>query len=256
MSTAVPRPALDALDAGNRVIIKFTDLHVRTGEVFAKAVSKYFGEDEVAAVCGDLKTAQEFSDLPLDRIVFTGSPQVGRLVAAAAGANLVPVTLELGGKNPVVVARDADVEQAAQRVVSTRMFNGGQVCLCPDYVLVPRERTEDFVTALSAAVTRLHPSYADSPAAVPLVNERGFDRISALVQDAVDKGARKVTPIAEEPSREARLIPPTLLVDVPDAAEITREEIFGPVLTIHPYDDLAEAITFVNDRPAPLARRQ
>ncbi|MEU1343311.1 aldehyde dehydrogenase family protein [Streptomyces sp. NPDC005827] len=246
-------PALDALAAGNRVIMKFTDLHARTGEVFARAVAKYLREDEVAVVCGDLETAQEFSDLPLDKIVFTGSPAVGKLVAAAAGANLVPVTLELGGKNPVVVAPDADLELAAHRIAGTRMLNGGQVCLCPDYVFVPRQKAEDFTAALQAELARLFPTYTDNPAAVSIVNERNFDRVLGLIEDAVAKGARKITAIEEEPSRASRLIPPTILFDVPAQARIESEEIFGPVLPIHLYDDIAEPISYIAARPAPLA---
>ena len=247
------RPALDALAAGNRVIIKFTDVHVRTGEVFARAVSKYLGEDEVTIVCGDLKTAQEFSDLPFDRILFTGSPQVGRLVGQAAAANLVPVTLELGGKNPAILARDADLDLAAERLAGSRMSNGGQVCLCPDYVFVPREHLEDFTDRLRAALTRLFPTYTDHPAAVSLVNDRDFDRVLGLVRDAEKHGARKITAVDEEPSRQARLLPPTLLLDVPKEAEISREEIFGPVLVLHPYDDRDEPVAYIADRPAPLA---
>ncbi|MFI9832870.1 aldehyde dehydrogenase family protein [Streptomyces sp. NPDC051913] len=247
------RPALDALAAGNRVIIKFTDVHVRTGEAFARAVSKYLGEDEVTVVCGDLKTAQEFSDLPLDHLLFTGSPQVGTLVGQAAAANLVPVTLELGGKNPAVVARDADLELAAERIAGSRMSNGGQVCLCPDYVFVPREHLDDFTDCLGAALVRLFPTYTDHPAAVSLVNDRNFDRVLGLVRDAEAHGARKITPVDEEPSRELRLIPPTLLLDVPEEAEISREEIFGPVLVIHAYDDPAEPVAYINARSAPLA---
>ncbi|GGN23045.1 aldehyde dehydrogenase [Streptomyces fuscichromogenes] len=247
------RPALDALAAGNRVIIKFTDVHVRTGEIFARAVARYLGEDEVAVVCGDLKTAQEFSHLPLNHILFTGSPQVGRSVAAAAAANLVPVTLELGGKNPAVVARDADLDLAARRIAGSRMSNGGQVCLCPDYVFVPRQHVDGFTDRLRTALAGLFPTYTDHPAAVSLVDDRNFDRVLDLIQDAEKHGARRITAVAEEPSREDRLIPPALLLDVPEEAEISREEIFGPVLVIHPYDDPAEPVAYIADRPAPLA---
>ncbi|MFF8321047.1 aldehyde dehydrogenase family protein [Streptomyces bobili] len=247
------RPALDALAAGNRVIMKFTDVHVRTGEVFAQAVAKYLGEDEVAVVCGDLRTAQEFSDLPFDKIIFTGSPAVGRLVATAAGANLVPVALELGGKNPVVVAPDADLDMAAHRIAGTRMLNGGQVCLCPDYVFVPRRHMEEFAASLQSELAGFFPTYVDNPAAVSLANERNFDRVLGMIQDAEAKGARKITAVDEEPSREALLIPPTLLLDVPTEARIMSEEVFGPVLSIHPYDDIAEPLDHIADHPAPLA---
>ena len=246
------KPALDALAAGNRVIIKFTDVHVRTGQVFARALARHLAEDEVAVVCSDLKTAQEFSDLPLDHILFTGSPAVGKLVAAAAGKNLVPVTLELGGKNPVVVAPDADLDVAAHRIAVTRMVNGGQICMCPDYVFVPREAGEEFVGKLRACLARLFPVYVNSPAAVSIVNDRNYDRVLGLVEDAVARGARKVVAVDEEPSRERRLIPPTILLDVPEDAEIAGEEIFGPVLPVYFYDTADEPIDYVNGHPSPL----
>ena len=255
--TLTVQPAFAALGAGNRVIMKFPEFHPRTGKVFGDAVDKYFGEDEVAVVVGDLHTARAFSELPLDHLVLTGSPAVGRAVATAAGKNLVPLTLELGGKNPVVVGSDADLDLAAHRVALGRMMNSGQVCLCPDYVFVPRDRHDVFVSKLEEAFRQAFPTYLGNPGAVSIVNERNYDRIVALIDDAVSKGAKKKQVVDPQeadllPSRERRLIPPTILTDVPPHAGISGEEIFGPVIAVYPYDDLAEVISYVNDRPAPL----
>lgn len=252
------QPALAALAAGNRVFIKFPDFHVRTGKVLAEAVSRYFGEDEVAVVTGDLQTAQAFSDLEFDKIIFTGSPAIGKVVATAAARNLVPVILELGGKNPVVVARDADLDLAARRVAATRVLNGGQICLCPDYVFVPREHADEFIKKVSDAFMALYPDYLNNPGVVSIVNDRNYDRVVGLIDDAVAKGARKIEVANPDeadalPSRAGRRIAPTLLLDVPESAKISSEEVFGPVLSVYRYDDIHEVIEYVNTRPSPLA---
>lgn len=143
----VVQPAAEALAAGNRVMIKYSDYAPESGRVFARSISRYFSPDEVAVVEGGPEVASAFSDLPFNHILFTGSPAVGRLVQAAAAKNLTPVTLELGGKNPVVVAHDADIVDAAKAVAAARVANGGQICLCPDYVFVPSSQVDEFVTA-------------------------------------------------------------------------------------------------------------
>ena len=251
-------PAMAVLAAGNRVMIKFPDFHVRTGRVFKKAVAEYLAEDEVAVVLGDLDTARAFSDLQLDKIIFTGSPSIGKQVAVAAARNLVPVALELGGKNPVVVARDADLALAAKRIAGSRLMNGGQVCLCPDYVFVPREVADDFVNRVIVEMNTFFPDYVDHPGVVSIVNDRNFDRVVGLIDDAVSKGARKIVAVNDAeagllPSRETRRIAPTVLLDVPAEATISSEEVFGPVLSVYLYDDLDEVIRYINTRPSPLA---
>lgn len=247
-------PAIDALAAGNRVMVKFPDFHPKTGELLAKVIASRLDESEIAIVVGDLDTAQEFSQLAFDHIVFTGSPRIGSIVAEIAGRNLIPTTLELGGKNPVVVSRDADLALAAHRIAGTRMLNGGQICLCPDYVFVPRERVEEFTAALLQEIATAFPDYMSGDGVVSIVNDRNFDRVCGLIDDAVVHGARRLTPDGADqaPSAEKRLIPPTILLDVPESAAISREEIFGPVLPIYVYDDLDEVIRYINDRPSPL----
>ena len=251
-------PAMEALAAGNRVMLNFSEFHPRTAAVLAASLSKVFPEDEVAFIHGDLGTAQHFSALRFDHLFFTGSPKVGSLVSQAAARNLVPVTMELGGKNPVVVARDADLDLAARRIASTRTLNGGQICLCPDYVLVPRELLAAFVDKLQAQFAALFPHYLDNPNVVSIVNERNYDRVTGLINDAVEHGARKiaVTSKAEAgrlPDRSSRRIAPTILLDVPEAALVNHEEIFGPVIVLHAYDTIQDVLEYVGTRPAPLA---
>lgn len=251
-------PALEALAAGNRVMIKFSEIPGRTAEVFARAVADHLTPDEVVVVRGGAETAAAFAALPLDHLFFTGSPAVGRLVAAAAGANLVPVTLELGGKNPVVVARDADLAETAARVAAQRMMNGGQLCLCPDYVLVPEEAVGAFVGEYATAMATYFPTYLDNPDVVTVVDSRNFERIVGLIDDARVKGAdvRTLVPqdeLASLPDRATRRIPPTVLTGVTDDMDVAHEEVFGPVITVLGYDDVRSAIDHINARPHPLA---
>ncbi|CUU55053.1 coniferyl-aldehyde dehydrogenase [Parafrankia irregularis] len=261
--TLVAVPAIEALAAGNRVMIKVSEIPSRTADVLAGALAARMHPDEVAVIRGDARTAAAFASLPFDHLIFTGSPEVGALVAEAAGRNLVPVTLELGGKNPVVLGGDADVALAAQRIAAGRLLNGGQVCLCPDYVFVPRARLDEFVAAYGSAVRQHFPSYLHDPQAVSLVNDRNFERVRALIDDAAARGARVVHIAAEgeqgtlppgslsDPGR--RLIPPTVLLDVTPDMRVAQEEIFGPVIAVHGYDQLADALDHIAAHPSPLA---
>jgi coniferyl-aldehyde dehydrogenase len=253
----VVQPAAEALAAGNRVMIKFSDVNSRAGAVLARAIGEEFDTRELVVVNGGLDVATAFSALPFDHLFFTGSPAVGRLVQRAAAENLTPVTLELGGKNPVVVGRDADIPFAAERIAASRMVNGGQVCLCPDYVLVPRNKVDEFVAETRAAFMRLLPDYPTNPAVTTIVNDRNFARVTALISDALAKGATAVVGASEAdaerlPDPVTRRIAPTVLLDVTDDMAIAHEEIFGPVLAVHPYDDVAEAVAYVSARPSPL----
>ncbi|MGC0367969.1 aldehyde dehydrogenase family protein [Microbacterium sp. SLBN-111] len=253
----VIQPALEALAAGNRVMIKFSDIPERTGAVVARAVASRLDPDEVTVVLGGRETAVAFSELPFDHLFFTGSPAVGRVVAAAAGRNLVPVTLELGGKNPVLVSAEADIAEAAARVAAARMNNGGQLCLCPDDVYVPRAQADTFVEAYSAAIRAALPEYATNPDAITIINDANFARVTRLLDDARARGARVdavPTGAGDDtlPDATTRRIAPTIVRDATDDMLISREEIFGPVIVVRPYDDVAEVIARIADGPHPL----
>ncbi len=188
-------PALGALAAGNRVLLKPSELTPATSALLQELVAARFGEDEFAVVLGDAQVGQAFTRLPFDHLFFTGSTAVGRHVARAAAENLTPVTLELGGKSPALFAPDADLALCAPRLMSGKLLNAGQTCIAPDYALVPGDRVDAFVAAARAAAARLYPSYAANPDYTAIINERHFLRLTALIDDARAKGAT-ILPLA------------------------------------------------------------
>lgn len=248
-------PAAAAFAAGNRVMVKMSEITSHTAELMANLAPKYFDENEFAVVTGGADVAAAFAGLPFDHVFFTGSPSVGALVQRAAADNLVPVTLELGGKNPVVVAPGADIARSAKRIASARMVNGGQVCVCPDYVLVPERDIDAFVDVARQTLRDMFPTILTNGDYCSSVNEANFDRVLGLIDDARDRGAvvETVAPDGEAlPDRASRKIAPTLVRGVDESMRIADEEIFGPVLMVQGYGTLDEAIETINARPAPL----
>ncbi|MGE2834944.1 aldehyde dehydrogenase family protein [Mycobacterium sp. SMC-4] len=248
-------PAAAAFAAGNRVMIKMSEVTPRTAERFAVLASQFFDPTELAVVTGDVEVASAFSRLPFDHLFFTGSPSVGAVVAQAAAANLVPVTLELGGKNPVVVAPNADIDRAATRIAQGRMINGGQVCVCPDYVFVPESHAEQFAATVRDTWRGMFPSIAGNDDYCSAVNQANFERVVGLIEDARARGARveSVAPPGESlPDPVTRKIAPTLVRDIDESMALAAEETFGPVLTVRTYRALGEVVDHVNARPCPL----
>ncbi|MGN5237323.1 aldehyde dehydrogenase family protein [Rhodococcus sp. SJ-3] len=248
-------PAAAAFAAGNRVMIKMSEITPETADLFASLAPKYFDESELAVVTGGPEVGAAFSSLPLDHLFFTGSTSVGKRIHAAAAQNLVPVTLELGGKNPVVVGPRADVERAAERVGLGRMVNGGQVCICPDYVMVHEREAERFSTAVLSTWRRRFPTVVENPEYPSCVNAANFDRVVGLIDDARSRGAhvQVAVPSGEQlPDASTRKVPPTLISNVSDDMRITQEEIFGPALVLITYRELTEVVDYVNRRPSPL----
>jgi coniferyl-aldehyde dehydrogenase len=248
-------PAAAAFAAGNRVMIKMSEITAHTAELMKTIAPQYFDPAELDVVTGGPDVAAEFAALPFDHLFFTGSPSVGALVQRAAAQNLVPVTLELGGKNPVVVAPGSDIRRSAARVARGRMVNGGQVCVCPDYVLVPDEQVETFVDVVRETLRGMFPTVTANPDYCSSVNIANFDRVVALIDDARANGAQ-VESLAPEgdslPDRASRKIAPTIVRHVNDNMRIAEEEIFGPVLAVMGYSELSEAIGYINRRPPPL----
>lgn len=248
-------PAAAAFAAGNRVMVKMSEITSRTADLMARLAPKYFDENEFAVVTGGADVAAAFTRLPFDHIFFTGSPSVGALVQRAAAENLVPVTLELGGKNPVLVAPGADISRSAKRIASARMVNGGQVCVCPDYVLVPEGDVDAFVDVARQTLRDMFPTILANDDYCSSVNDANFDRVLGLIDDARDRGAvvESIVPAGEMlPDRSSRKIAPTIVRGVDATMRIAAEEIFGPVLTVQGYATLDEAIETINARPAPL----
>ena len=248
-------PAAAAFAAGNRVMIKMSEITAHTADLMAATAPKYFDPTELDVVTGGGDVAAAFAALPFDHLFFTGSPSVGALVQRAAAENLVPVTLELGGKNPVVVGPGADMARSAARIARARMVNGGQVCVCPDYVLVPDDRIDAFVDTARDTLRGMFPSVVANAEYCSVVNHANFDRVMRLIDDARAHGARveTVAPEGESlPDRASRKIAPTIVRDIDDRMRIADEEVFGPVLTVMGYSRLNDAIDYINRRPAPL----
>ena len=248
-------PAGSAFAAGNRVMMRPSSVTARTTAVLAKHAPDYFSLEEFAVLTGAHGSGSDFAKLKVDHMFFTGSPGVGASVATEAGRNLVPVTLELGGKNPVVIDIDADIDDAAKRLADARMVNSGQVCLCPDYAFVPEAHLQRFTDLIVARWRQNYPSILHNEQFTSTVNEKNYTRIVDLIDDAVSLGAtkRQVVPPGEKlPDADARKIPPTVLTGVKAGMKIEEDEVFGPVLTLYPYRDLSEAVDHINGHGHPL----
>lgn len=252
-------PVVGAIAAGNRVMIKPSEIAPRSAEVVKAIVEEALGTERAAVVLGDVHVAEAFSRLSFDHLIFTGSTAVGRKVMAAASENLVPVTLELGGKSPVILTEDrfskTGLERAAKSIAFGKLLNAGQTCIAPDYALIPEGRIDDFVDAFRAAVEAMYPSLLDNPDYSAVIHERHASRLNAYVRQAIDRRVRveKVNPAEEDLSGQTRKLAPTLVIDPPDDLAVMREEIFGPILPVITYGTLDEAIAHVNARPRPLA---
>ncbi|MFK4026977.1 coniferyl aldehyde dehydrogenase [Stutzerimonas balearica] len=243
-------PLIGALAAGNRALLKMSESAPATGRLLRDLLGQVFAEHEVAMVLGDVETGKQFTRLPFDHLLFTGSTEVGRQVMQSAAANLTPVTLELGGKSPAIVAADVPLEQAAERIAFGKTLNAGQTCVAPDYVLVPQQRLEAFVEAYRLAVQRFFPQLTDNPDYTSIINERQLLRLEGYLADARARGAL-LLPLFDE--GQGRRLPHHVLLDVNDDMQVMQDEIFGPLLPVLPYASLDEAIAYVNARPRPLA---
>ena len=247
-------PLACVLAAGNRAILKPSEVVPRTAQVLARAFAEMFDPLEVAVVTGDAELAQVFTAQPFDHLVFTGSTAVARSVMRNAAQNLVPLTLELGGKSPVIISRSADLAKAAFSIAVAKANNGGQICINPDVVYVPREQMEDLIGLLGAAYTELLPATDANPDVVAVVNARHLQRIEGYVQDARERGARiECFPQALEVDAVTRRRPLQVVINPPRDSQIMQEEIFGPALVLLPYEQLDRALADIHSRERPLA---
>ena len=248
-------PLAGVLAAGNRAMIKPSEFTPATSALMAEMFAKVFSAEEIAVIMGGSEAGQEFAGLPFDHLVFTGATAIAEHVMRAAAANLTPLTLELGGKSPVIVGRSADMKTAAARIMNGKTLNAGQICLAPDYVLVPNDRMQSFVDEARGAVAEMFPTIRDNPDYTAIISQRHYDRISGYVEEARGAGARVVElkPDGENLSQqEHRKIAPTLILDPSDDLRVMKEEIFGPVLPVKGYATVAEAVAYVNAHDRPL----
>jgi len=246
-------PLVSALAAGNRAMLKLSEHTPKFSALFAGMMEEAFNEDEVAVILGDVHAARAFCGKPFDHLLFTGSTSVGREVMAAAARNLTPVTLELGGKCPVVVTPDANLQEVAERVMFGKLCNAGQTCVAPDYVLLPRGREAEFAALAHQATMRFYPTLQSNPEYTSIINEPHAQRLRRYIGDAQSQGARVHALHDEAVPLGSRKFAPLAFTGVTDSMLIMQDEIFGPLLPLVPYDSVAEAIGYVNRHPRPLA---
>jgi len=247
-------PLATALAAGNRVMLKPSELAPNTTALLKSLLQDLYSEDQVAVVTGGPETGAMFAGLPFDHLAFTGSTTVGRSVMKKAAENLVPITLELGGKSPAVVGPGADMAAAATSIAYGKLANAGQTCIAPDYVLLPEDGAEAFLNSYRNAVCKLFPEGVRGKNYTSIIDTRHVTRLRDLVEDARRKGGRivEIAPGALAHVGD-RKFTPTVILDVTDDMMVMREEIFGPILPIVTYRDIDDAIAYVNGRPRPLA---
>ena len=249
-------PLADILGAGNRAMIKPSEFTPHTSELMKNLFAQYFEESEVCVVTGGPEVGAAFSGLKLDHIIFTGATSIGGLVMKAAAQNMVPVTLELGGKSPVVISEKVDINKAAEAIMSGKAMNGGQLCVSPDYCFVPQSKLEAFIRQCKAVVAQQFPTVQGNPDFTACINERHYDRVKAYIDEAQQKGYR-VVPLCPQgeafSDRDQHKIALHLIIDPGDDLACMQDEIFGAVLNIKPYSELDPVIEFINDRERPLA---
>ncbi len=250
-------PLTGALAAGNRAMLKLSEVTPATSTLLHDLVARSFDPKECAAILGGPDVGAEFAALPFDHILFTGGGSIGRHILRAAVENMTPVTLELGGKSPVIVGRSYDLTEAAERIMIGKSLNLGQACLAPDYCFVPKEKLEDFVGAASRCFAGLFPTILDNPDYTSVINARHHARLSGMLRDARDKGGdlREINPAGEDFTRQAEgsyKMPMTLVVEPRDDMQVMQDELFGPILCIKSYSSVDECIRFINARPRPL----
>jgi coniferyl-aldehyde dehydrogenase len=244
-------PLVEMLAAGNRVIIKPSDYTPACAELLRQMISQTFPEDLVAVSVGGLTLAKEFPAIRWDHLLYTGSPSIGREVARAAADNLVPVTLELGGKCPAILTADSVDPESVRSVIGTKLIKNGQMCISVDYALVPRDQVEDFVAHAQSYASNELGDYTASGDCTGIITQRHLERIDAMVDEARASGARMLS-LGGEGDRASRRLPLVLVIDPPQDLRIMQEEVFGPILPVIPYDDLGEALAGINAGERPL----
>jgi coniferyl-aldehyde dehydrogenase len=244
-------PMIDALTAGNRIMIKMSEAAPQFAQTFAETISRYFSPDMVCVVLGEVEIAAAFSALPFDHLLYTGSTAVGKKVMAAAAPNLTPVTLELGGKSPVVVLKGANLENAVNRVMMGKTLNAGQTCIAPDYVLIQRQYHEEFVRLAREWMRKHYPNIEENPDYSRIINGAQFKRVKGYLEDLSSEGIYRLTDAKS--NFETRLMPPVIVSEPAPESDLMQNEIFAPVLPLMHYETLDDAIAFINDRPRPLA---
>ncbi len=243
-------PVITALAAGNRVMVKLSELTPKTNQVIRQVFASI--SEHVCLVEGEGDIASQFSQLPFNHLLFTGSTRVGKLVASAAAKNLTPITLELGGKSPVIIAKDADLTGAVDAIMLGKSMNAGQICVAPDYVFIPKEKIDDFISLYRSRFLQSYPQESGRREYSCIINQSHYDRLTTYLDDAEKKGAVIIEVAVEDKSVEHSFLP-RLLTNVNDDMQVMQEEIFGPILPIIGYDDIEEVFAYIQTHHRPLA---
>ena len=244
-------PLTSAIAAGNTAIIKPSEITPNSSAVLVKIVEKVFNENEVAVIEGQVDTATSLLELPFNHIFFTGSPEVGKIVMAAASKNLASVTLELGGKSPTIIDETADIKTASSQIARTKFSNNGQLCVAPDYILVHKSKLDEFIKAIKLNINDFYgENAAESDSYMRIINARNFQRVKSYIDDAIKDGANVIH--GGKSDSNENYIEPTLITDLPLHSPIMLHEIFGPVLPIISYSDLQEVIDLIRSKEKPL----
>jgi coniferyl-aldehyde dehydrogenase len=250
-------PLAGVLAAGNRTMIKPSEFTPATSALMAEMIAEAYDPKEVAIFDGGPEVGQAFSSLAFDHMIFTGATSIARHIMAAASRNLVPLTLELGGKSPVVISRTADIEKSLGRIMLGKTLNAGQICLAPDYLLVPEEKLHEVIAAAQKAVTQMYPKLLDNEQYTSVINERHYQRLNGYLAEAEERGQKviPINPAGEDFSQQQGTlkIPPTLIPEPADDLKMMEEELFGPLLPIRTYREFEETIDYINAKPRPLA---
>ena len=248
-------PLAGIIAAGNRVMLKPSELTPSSSDLMKKMIDEYFDESEIAVFTGDPAVGAAFSALAFDHMLFTGGTEIAKHVMRAAADNLVPLTLELGGKSPVVVGQSSKMQDVAQRVMQGKTMNAGQICLAPDYALVPEGRVNEFVDAAVSVTSEMFPEMKDNDDYTSIINQKHYDRIQGYLTDAKEKGAEvvEINPGNEDFSQQPHhKIPPTIVLNPTEDMQIMQEEIFGPVLPVKTYSNVSESVDYINSKDRPL----
>jgi len=247
-------PLINAIAAGNRAMIKMSEFTPHSGELIAKLLKDSFAENEIAVINGGLEVSQAFSKLAFDHLFFTGSTKVGKLIMESASKNLCPVTLELGGKSPTIIHPSFDIKDAAKTIAFSKMFNAGQTCVAPDYILCPKSKTTEFIAEVKNSVKE-HLDSLDSKDLTAIINDLQWQRLKTYYEQATAKGAQAENShaISDPFANPQRKLPLILFNNPPQDSLLMEEEIFGPLMPVISYDKIEDALDFVNKRPRPLA---
>jgi len=246
-------PLATALAAGNCVMLKMSEFSTETAKLLADLLQKDFNQKQIAVVGGEVEIATAFTSLAFDHLFFTGSTNVGKIVMRAAAENLVPVTLELGGKSPAIIDDKIDIKLAVSRFILGKVLNSGQTCVAPDYIFCPEGKENELVEELRKVYSKMYPKVNNNKDCTSIINDAQFARLNGLIADAKEQGAN-VIPLIDEPAgTTGRKMPLTVLTNVNDSMKVMQQEIFGPIIPIFTYKSTEEAIQYINKNDRPLA---